>query len=247
MSTPEPERQDVVPAATGSRMQGRVDAIDNGHVFGWAWHADLPNERLRIEACYDGKVVATAIADRARVDLRRNSIGDGSYAFDLQVDAGLDDLAERLTIRAITAAHEAMVLRIPSTGERAAEAAVAVPLARVLERLDLLVAAQRHLQFGQRETGTTITALLERIDDLVAAGGPIEGAVARIAGTQQEVEERVGAIEIFLSRFDGTLAGFDKRLTALHKVGSSEVKPLVIMLATMLGFVTGAVLVLFVR
>ncbi|WP_375449412.1 hypothetical protein [uncultured Devosia sp.] len=246
MSNSEAERSDQA-ISVGPRMQGRVDAIDGGHVFGWAWHADAPSERLNIEASYDGKVIAKAIADRARVDLRRNGIGDGSYAFDLHVDGKLDGLQERLTIRAITATGEAIVLRIPSSDERAAEAAVAVPLSRVLERLDLLVAAQRQLQLGQRDTGGTMKTLAERIDALCAEGGAIETAVARVSGAQNEVAERVGSIEIFLSRFDGTLAGFDKRLAALQKVGSSEVKPLIIMLATMLGFVGGAVLVLFIR
>jgi hypothetical protein len=239
------ERDATLPAV--QRIQGRVDAVDNGHVFGWAWHADKPTERLLIEAVYDGKVVASVTADRARVDLRRNGIGDGSYAFDLQVDAGLESLAERLIIRAVAASGETSVLRVPSTDERAAEAAVAVPIARVLERLELLLAAQRQLHLGQRETGTAMTTLTERIDALAGKDGAIEAAVTHVASAQSDVGERVASIEIFLSRFDTTLAGFDKRLQALQKVGANEVKPMIIMLAMLAGFVAGALLVLFLK
>ncbi|WEK03639.1 MAG: hypothetical protein P0Y65_15785 [Candidatus Devosia phytovorans] len=222
------------------RMQGRVDAIDAGHVFGWAWHAERPTERLTIEAIYDGRVIATATADRARVDLRRNGIGDGSYAFDIQVDDNLPDLLQRLSIRAVASDAEAITLRIPSSDERAAEAAVAVPLARVLERMELLIAAQRQTQFGQREMTT-------RIDALAGEEGQIGLAVSQVASAQSDLATRVTSLEVFLSRFDVTLGGFDRSLKTLQKVGSSEVKPLVIMLATMLGFVTGAVLVMFLK
>lgn len=232
-------------AAPGDRIQGRVDAIDKGHIFGWAWHADRPTERLTVEAVHDGRVVARVIADRTRVDLRRNGIGDGSFAFDLQVDNAID--LEQVIIRAVAGTGESQVLRIPSTDERAAEAAVAVPIARVLERLEFLLVAQRQLQLAQRDTSTAMVALTERIDALAGKDGAIQAAVTHVSGAHDEVAERVTSIEVFLSRFDTTLAGFDQRLRVLQKVGSSEVKPLVIMLATLVGFVGGALLLFFLR
>lgn len=229
------------------RMQGRVDAIDAGHVFGWAWHAERPTERLTIEAVYDGKVIAKVEANRARVDLRRNGIGDGSYAFDLQVDGKLPDLIRKLSIRAVTVDGESLLLRIPSPDERAAEAAVAVPLARVLERIELLIAAQRQTQLGQRDTGTGMRELTERIDALAGKEGQLGLAIAQVSTAQADLAQRVSSLEVFLSRFDTTLGGFDRSLKTLQKVGTSEVKPLVIILAMMCGFVGGAVLVMFLK
>ena len=231
----------------GQRIQGRVDAIDGADVFGWAWHADKPAERLTIEAMIDGKVIATAVADRARVDLRRNGIGDGCYAFNIQLDAEVASNARVLELRAVAASGEATTLRIPSNDERAAEAAVAVPLARVLERLDILVAAQRQLHLGQRDTGLAMKAMTDRLDSLCAEGGILEKAVTDVSRSQTDVADRVGAIEVFLARFDQTLAGFDGRLKALQQVGGNETRALVVMLAMMLGFVLGALLVVFAR
>lgn len=240
-ASPEP------PATPKQRIQGRVDAVDGAHVFGWAWHADNPSERLKIEAVLQGKVVATAVADRARVDLRRNGIGDGSYAFNLELSADVAGNARSLEVRAIAASGEATTLRIPSNDERAAEAAVAVPLARVLERLDLLVAAQRQLQFGQRDTGKAMKGMTERLDGLTEEGGTLENAVAGVSRSQTDVAERVAAIEVFLARFDKTLAGFDGRLKALQQVGGNETRALVVMLAMMAGFILGAIMIVAVR
>lgn len=236
-ATVEQPKAEAVPL----RIHGRVDAIDNGHVFGWAWHSGKPTERLRVDALVDGVLVGSVVADRPRVDLRRNGIGDGSYAFDLQLPGGAPDPSSAFELRAVASDGEMQALRIPSDGERAAEAAVAVPLSRVLERLDILIAAQRQLLLSQRDASAKTTTLAERVDSLTANGGLIEASVAAVTAAQTDVTERISAFEVFLARLDGTLASFDQRLTALQKIGSHEVKPLVIILATIAGFVVGAV------
>ncbi len=229
------------PEAAAGRIHGRVDAIDDGHVFGWAWHAGRPSERLRIEVLVGGRVTASVVADRPRVDLRRNGIGDGSYAFDIQLPEGGAAAREDFELRAIAASGETQILRIPSDGERAAEAAVAVPLSRVLERLDILIAAQRQLLLAQRDAGAKVTTLTERVDALTADGGLIEASVASVTAAQLDVTERISTFEVFLTRLDSTLATFDERLTRLQKTGAHEVKPLVIILATVAGVIIGAV------
>jgi len=229
------------------RIQGRVDAVDGTHVLGWAWHADAPGEHLTVEALLNGKVVASAVADRPRVDLRRNGIGDGSHAFAMELDPLAVADAGRLELCAVASSGEKMVLRIPSNDERAAEAAVAVPLARVLEKLDILVAAQRQLHLGQRDTGSAMKHTTERLDQLCAEGGMLEKAVAEVSQSQADLAGRVTAIEIFLARFDETLGSFDGRLKALQQVGGNETRAIVVMLAMMAGFVLGAALVLIAR
>jgi hypothetical protein len=232
----------VVPRA----IRGRVDAIIDGRVQGWAWHPDKSGERLTIEVLAGGTCVLTVSADQARVDLRRNGVGDGSHAFDLTLDPALALDPAELEFRAVASTGDWLTLRVASTDERAAEAAVSVPLGRVLERLDLLLAVQRQLAIGQRETLAGTKALTERVGTLAAEGGAIDTAVSKVSQSQSDLVERVASIEVFLTRFDSTLAGFDKRLTLLQAVGKNEVKPIVIMLSTILGFVVGALLVAFV-
>ena len=184
------------------------------------------------------------VSDQA---LRRNGIGDGSYAFDLQLDADIANKTDLLELRAVSKSGETSVLRVPSSDERAAEAAVAVPLSRVLERLDMVLAIQRQVLIGQRDTMAASKTLTERVGSLSAEGGAIDTAVTQIARSQADLEQRVGSIEVFLTRFDTTLAGFDKRVTALHAVGKHEIKPLVIILSTILGFVSGVVMMVIVH
>ena len=227
-------------------IRGRVDAVNEGRVQGWAWHPDRPGERLRIEIVQAGAVIATAIADQARIDLRRNGVGDGSHAFDFRIDASIP-INDSIGFRAVAADGQSAPLRLASVDERAAEAAVSVPLDRVLERLDLLLAFQKQLTIGQRDTLAGTRALTERVGTLSAEGGSIDTAVERVSQSQADLVQRVASIEVFLARFDTTLGGFDKRMAQLQTVGRSEVKPLVIMLATILGFVAGVVLMAFVR
>ena len=228
------------------RLQGRVDAIEGGRILGWAWHADHPTERLTIEALHDGKLIAKVSADRPRIDLRRNGIGDGAYAFDFQIDGTLPELRQKLTVQAITTGGEVLPLRVPSPDERAAEAAVAIPLARVLERIELLIAAQRQTQLGQRDTGVSMRDMAQRIDALSGEEGQIVKGVGQVAAAQADLAERVSAIEVFLTRFDVTLGAFDGRLRELQKVGRSDAKPLLIVAGTLIGVIAGAVLTLLV-
>lgn len=228
-------------------ISGRVDAIVERRVLGWAWHPGHPQERLQIECTISGRKVASFTADQARIDLKRNGIGDGSHAFDFELSDSFDAEPEHLEIRARASTGESTVLRVASTDERAAEAAISVPLTRVLERLDLLLSVSRQLVLGQRETFTSTKSLTERVSKLSSEGGTIETAITQVAESQSDVGTRVAAIEVFLKRFDTTLASFDQRLTALQAIGKHEVKPLVIILATLLGFVAGVVLVAMVH
>jgi hypothetical protein len=245
-------KAESAPAGTEDRpaapetIRGRVDAVNEGRVQGWAWHPDHTAERLRIEVVQGGAVIATTLADQARIDLRRNGVGDGSHAFDFRIDAAIA-IDDTISFRAVAANGESAPLRLASVDERAAEAAVSVPLDRVLERLDLLLAFQKQLTIGQRDTLAGTRALTERVGTLSAEGGAIDTAVDRVGQSQADLVQRVASIEVFLARFDTTLGGFDKRMAQLQTVGRSEVKPLVIMLATILGFVAGALLMAFVR
>jgi hypothetical protein len=242
---PKPPGRQIV-AVDSQPLRGRVDAIADGRALGWAWHAGLPDERLRIDVLAAGRVIASVTAEQARIDLKRNGVGDGSHAFDFALPAGYADDAGRLEFRAVASTGETLLLHVASNDERAAEAAVAVPLARVLERLDMLLTVQRQMAIGQRDTLNTTKALTERVSALSAEGGTLDAAVARVAESQGDLTGRVEAIEVFLTRFDSTLAGFDKRLLALQTIGKHEVKPIVIMLATILGFIAGVVLMAFV-
>jgi hypothetical protein len=70
-------------------LQGHIDAIESGRVYGWAWDPEKPDERVSVDIYFKEDAAGTALADRFRQDLMDVGVGDGSHAFvfDLPADA----------------------------------------------------------------------------------------------------------------------------------------------------------------
>lgn len=234
-----------LPAAPAeSRLAGRLDALEGARLYGWAFDPDQPGVRLTVRVRLAGEEIAAVVADRARVDLRRNGVGDGAHAFDVDLpDAALQRL-DAVEVTAHAEGKPPLALPMPKAAERAAEAAIAAPLNRLFEKMDVVVGAQRQLQLSQRDAARSIADMTGRIDEIAAEGGALEKAVRGVETMQREIAERVGDVEVFLVRFDGTLASFDQRILALQQSGNQHVKPLVLVAAVLAGVVAGAALTL---
>jgi hypothetical protein len=222
-------------------MNGRVDAIDEGRVFGWAFDPAAPDKRLTIRIVLDGKVIAQATADRSRPDLRRNGIGDGKHAFEILLPEPAALRTADLIVVALDARGDEQPLRVPRPDEQAAEALIAAPLTKVLDKLDVLMAAQRQLQVSQRsilraqqidETGEAETVGLLDISNAVA-------------DLRDEITQRLSDLDVHLMRLDGVVAGMEKNLGALQKRSGGDLKPLLLLLFVLVGFAAGAALTLF--
>src|SRR5690606_17479830 len=108
-----------------SQIQGRLDAIEGRRVFGWVWDRTRPTERLLIRILLEGRMVTSATADMARVDLRRAGIGDGSHAFEAEIPDSVVSVSDNLSVVAVSpSTGEEVVLRPPNQDERAVEAAL---------------------------------------------------------------------------------------------------------------------------
>ena len=70
-------------------LLGGVDLVDANRVVGWAQNMLQPQTPVRIEIFIDGVVVANALADRYREDLRRAGIGIGEHGFEVALPPGL--------------------------------------------------------------------------------------------------------------------------------------------------------------
>ncbi|MBB4187608.1 hypothetical protein GGE07_004277 [Sinorhizobium terangae] len=233
-STGAPEQDNARP------MNGRVDAIDQGRVFGWAFDPATPDKRLTIRVILDGSVIAEAVADRNRPDLKRNGIGDGSHAFEIALPEAAATRTSELIVTALDGRGTERRLRVPRPDEQAAEALIAAPLTKVLDKLDVLMAAQRQLQVSQRsllrtqndESGETETQGLTAIGDAVAS-------------LRSEVAQRLDDLDVHLMRLDGVVAAMEKNLGGLQKRSNAELKPLLLLLFVLVGFAAGAGLALF--
>jgi len=236
------ERPDAASEQDNTKpMNGRVDAIDMGRIFGWAFDPVTPDQRLTIRVLLDGKVIAETVADRNRPDLRRNGIGDGNHAFEVALPDPVQSRANDLVVVARNASGSEQPLRVPQPDEQAAEALIAAPLAKVLDKLDVLMASQRQLQVSQRS--------LQRPTDIDAdkAGTGLTDVRNAVESLWVDIGQRLNDLDVHLMRLDGVVAGMEKNLSVLQKRKNGELKPLLLLLFALVGFAAGAGLALIAR
>ena len=239
------ERPDAASEQDNAKpMNGRVDAIDMGRIFGWAFDPMAPDQRLTIRVLLDAKVIAEAVADRNRPDLRRNGIGDGKHAFEIALPEPVQSRASDLDVVARKGSGSEQALRVPQPDEQAAEALIAAPLTKVLDKLDVLMAAQRQLQVSQRSVQRTSQIDADKSETETIGLTNISDAVDSL---RVDISQRLNDLDVHLMRLDGVVAGMEKSLNSLQKRANGELKPLLLLLFVLVGFTAGAGLALIAR
>ena len=105
-------------------FKGRVDAVSDGSIRGWAWDENDPIAPVNVRIFIDGRFVARVTADQFREDLRTSNIRDGKAAFTFEVPHAYLDGALH-AVRAIgggTAAFELNPLEFRLSPPRQLEA-----------------------------------------------------------------------------------------------------------------------------
>ncbi|MCV9940198.1 hypothetical protein OIU35_27900 [Boseaceae bacterium BT-24-1] len=224
---------------TPARLNGRVDALDGNRLHGWIWDETRPEERLTVRLMRHGLKVQEAVADQGRIDLRRNGIGDGRHAFAMELDDRTAAARDALTIVGVSPSTGAeLELRLPPPAELAAEAAIAVPLARFFDRVEALIALQRRSQLTQKE-------LLDKVGALgvqLAEHRQRESEARQSEETEGNgaIASRLAELDVFQMRFDQTLRAFDDRLVSIRKEAKAPLRQVTVVL----GFLTGLAAVL---
>lgn len=238
------EAQSASPTAQRAEaIKGRVDAIEEGRLYGWAFDPSYPTERLIIRVLLDDKPIAEAPADKERPDLKRNGIGDGLHAFEVMLPQFAAARAGDLVVVAANAAGNEQKLRVPKPDEQAAEALIAAPMTRILDKLDMLMAAQRQLQVNQR----SLQRAAPTIDN---SGNAAPAELLDIAGSvdalRTDLHQRMTELDVHIMRMDGVVAGLEQRMEDVRKRSSGDIKVLFVLAAVLTGFVAGALLTLAV-
>ncbi|QWK79653.1 hypothetical protein [Ochrobactrum sp. BTU1] len=238
------EAQSASPTAQRAEaMKGRVDAIEEGRLYGWAFDPSYPTERLIIRVLLDDKPIAEAPADKERPDLKRNGIGDGLHAFEVMLPQFAAARAGDLVVVAANAAGNEQKLRVPKPDEQAAEALIAAPMTRILDKLDMLMAAQRQLQVNQR-------SLQRAAPTIDSSGNAAPAELLDIAGSvdalRTDLHQRMTELDVHIMRMDGVVAGLEQRMEDVRKRSSGDIKVLFVLAAVLTGFVAGALLTLAV-
>ena len=214
------ERPDAASEQDNAKpMNGRVDAIDMGRIFGWAFDPMAPDQRLIIRVLLDGKVIAEAVADRNRPDLRRNGIGDGKHAFEIALPDPVQSRANDIVVVARNGSGSEQALRVPQPNEQAAEALIAAPLTKVLDKLDVLMAAQRQLQVSQRSVQRTPDSRCRQVRDRTVGLTDVSHAVESL---RVDISQRLNDLDVHLMRLDGVVAGMEKNLNTLRSVRTAS-------------------------
>ncbi len=227
------------PDRAPASLEGRIDAMDGARMFGWVWDSANPTDRARVQVLFDKVRLVEVSAEKPRVDLKRNGIGDGAYAFDIELPAEAMAEPGRLTVKALATDGTEAVLRLPSSAERVAEAAMTVPLSRILDRLDRMIVAQERLQKAQYASGKASHDAVESLGELLSADSGLSGAVQLVRKGHEDFTSRMEELDLVLMRFDTALKSFDERLAALAERNSNEQRPHLLLLCAIVGIIAG--------
>lgn len=222
---------EMMPEVVPARMNGRIDALDGNRLHGWLWDEARPEERLKVRLMLGERVVAEVVADQSRIDLRRNGIGDGRHAFSMELDDATVAARDRLTVTGLSPSTGSDIeLRLPAPAELAAEAAIAVPLARFFDRVEALIALNRRGQLAQKE-------LVEKLDEMSArmTASNVTRDEAAESARADHISQRLSELDVFLMRFDTTMRGFDERLTSIRKEAQRPFRQATILLGSVAG------------
>lgn len=175
-------------------LVGRVDDIDNGTVYGWAYDKSAPEHRVEIQVLWGEKEVYRGAANKFRPDLEGGGFGDGHCAFEVALDnVEFDD--------PIT------VIATSSKGE-------ATPLPKaVLEERHL----SRHFDSFSKEYRDALTALAKRLTALEARFERKERESAQnnefdeIRSDILSIEKRLYETDVYITRIDERLKRLSDR------------------------------------
>lgn len=174
-------------------LMGRVDELQNGKFYGWAFNEDQPDEHLVIRITRGAKVIATGVANVERRDLREGGVGGGDHAFEIAAPQDVTSFQG---------------LMIVAQSQRAGE--IPLPVATNDDRrFDEMFSAYAE-QYGEALTGfrEEIDALKKRCEalesDATKAASPTELPMD-LAERLIKLESRLDSTEVFIVRIDEML------------------------------------------
>ena len=190
LDQPPPRQAEAPPRAPLPEVQGLVDKALPDRLYGWAWNASSPGERVAVELRLGDALVARTTADLARHDLEKAGVGDGCHAFELPLEAEWIRRASEVSVVVRTA--DGVATPIPMRVRRQAPE-TSLPASGLQRTLDALAA-------GQERMATQIADLAGRLP------GPEErDAVQALVATQASLADRLDTLALWLARLDERL------------------------------------------
>jgi hypothetical protein len=128
---------DIMDRPQSGPLLGKLEWVDHTVISGWAWLPDHPAVPVVLEVVDHGEVIAVAVADRFRGDLRRAGIGDGHHAFHVELPQPLDpQRAHSLVIRRAADGTPLSGSPLDLAANRPSSALAGLDLAALIENAD---------------------------------------------------------------------------------------------------------------
>ena len=128
---------DIMERPQGGPLFGKVEWADHAVISGWAWLTDHPTVPVVLEVVDQGEVIAVAVADQFRSDLRRDGIGDGHHAFHVELPRPLDpQRAHHLLVRRAADGLALAGCPLDLPANRPSSALAGLDLAALIEHAD---------------------------------------------------------------------------------------------------------------
>lgn len=154
------------PAAARATIRALLDNATADRLYGWAWNAAEPDQRLAIELRIADKTVASTVADLARPDLADNGIGDGCHAFEFPL---LPEWIERRgEMSAVVRCEDGGEVPVAVRIRRPDDSRVSTHLQRTVESLAAEQAALRREVAAKPGAGATVGQRLDQLEMWVA-------------------------------------------------------------------------------
>lgn len=191
-------------------LQGFIDAIERGIVYGWAWNPQRPGERVAVEILHGGTALGTATADLYRDDLVELEIGDGRHAFQFDTAGSLPD--------GVTGAEIEV---------RFAGSTVPLPRMQVRPQLrprtdakprpeEVIIAALQERIAGQEQViadmSNLMRGLVERYRGGTASDPRLDGDIAGLVEAVEKHGQTLSSIEVYLTTFGRSLRDLSEAL-----------------------------------
>jgi hypothetical protein len=171
---------DIMDRPQTGPLLGKLEWVDHRVISGWAFLTDHPTVPVVLEVVDQGEVIAIAVADRFRTDLRRAGIGDGQHAFYVELPRPLDpQRAHRLVIRRAADGLPLSGCPLDLPAHRPSSALAGLDLAALIEHAD--PAEKRWVLDWLEQQAVKLHALLTNPPETLPslpAGGRTMAAVA---------------------------------------------------------------------
>lgn len=186
-------------------LQGHIDALESGRVYGWAWNPELPDERLSVDVYRQDELLGTVMADRFRQDLRDCQVGDGRHAFVYDLPPALRGSTDPAAI-AVYFSDSQIPLSRGGDNQSPLAGPSGDPETTVSHRMDRVEASLQQL-FGVLGTlrRDGIGGTQQRTQDIQAVRSRLAAMVRADHSLEQrlgECEKSVNAVQAFIQRFE---------------------------------------------